>query len=114
MLHSLGRKISVSDEVYEFLRRYEWPGNIRELDNVLRSAAVLSGKDVIEAADLPPAFRKTSPSTEQIPQLMTLEAMEKEAIKTALTLTNNNRKEATKMLAISEATLYRKIKKYRL
>lgn len=111
---SLGRKISVSDEVYEFLNRYEWPGNIRELDNVLRSAAVLSGKDVIEADDLPPAMRKTSPPTEQVTKFITLEAMEKEAIRTALTLSKNNRKEATKMLAISEATLYRKIKKYRL
>ena len=104
----------MSDEVLELFARYEWPGNIRELDNVLRGAAVLSDNGVIEAADLPPALRSSRPPVEPATEPMTIDAMEKEAIIKALALCANNRKEAKKMLAISEATLYRKIKKYNL
>ena len=111
---SLGKPISVSEEVLDLFARYEWPGNIRELDNILRGAAVFSDNGIIKASDLPPVFQNSPPPNEQTLNLMTLEAMEKEAIKKALTLSKNNRKEARKMLAISEATLYRKIKKYNL
>ncbi|MDD2466442.1 MAG: sigma-54 dependent transcriptional regulator [Desulfobulbus sp.] len=111
---SLGRQVRVSDEVLELFAHYEWPGNIRELDNVLRGTAVLSDNGVIEAADLPPALRSNRPPAEPATELMTIDAMEKEAIKKALALCENNRKEAKKILAISEATLYRKIKKYNL
>lgn len=111
---SLRKPISVSEEVLDLFARYEWPGNIRELDNILRGAAVFSDNGIIKASDLPPVFQNSPPPNEQTLNLMTLEAMEKEAIKKALTLSKNNRKEARKMLAISEATLYRKIKKYNL
>lgn len=111
---SLGRRVQISDEVHELFARYEWPGNIRELDNVLRGAAVFSDGGVIEATDLPQAIRSSKPLVEPATEPVTLEAMEKEAIRKALALSKNNRKEARKILAISEATLYRKIKKYNL
>lgn len=111
---SLGRRVQISDEVHELFARYEWPGNIRELDNVLRGAAVFFDGGVIEATDLPQAIRSSKPLVEPATEPVTLEAMEKEAIRKALALSKNNRKEARKILAISEATLYRKIKKYNL
>jgi len=111
---SLGKRIRVSDEVLDLFTRYEWPGNIRELDNVLRGAAIFSDSEVIEVAGLPPVFRTNNSPVDQDTKVMTLEAMEKEVIRKALALNKNNRKEARKMLGISEATLYRKIKKYNL
>lgn len=111
---SLGRRITMSEAALERLARYEWPGNVRELDNVLRGAAVFSTTGMIGVEDLPPALGATVAPVEQVVRPLTLEAMEKEAIRNALALCGNNRKEAVQMLAISEATLYRKIKKYGL
>jgi DNA-binding NtrC family response regulator len=114
----LGRRLVVSDEVLDTFARYEWPGNVRELDNVLRGAAVFSDDGVIRSTDLP-SILQNSPSVKGAldpvtTEVMTLEAMEQQAIRKALVLCKDNRKDASRMLAISEATLYRKIKKYNL
>ena len=102
---------SVSKEALTFMEKYAWPGNIRELENVIRRAMALSSNLTILPEDLPETiynsgFERFNPIED------TLEAYEKAAIKNALQKSNNHRKNASKILKMGEATLYRKIKRY--
>ncbi|MBW1784270.1 MAG: sigma-54-dependent Fis family transcriptional regulator, partial [Deltaproteobacteria bacterium] len=106
----------VSQEALLCMERYVWPGNIRELENVVRRAIALGKGDVIRPKDLPHTIY-TSSSEKTSPVLATpsgssLASYEIAAIKNALSFSKNNRKEAARILEIGEATLYRKIKKY--
>ncbi|MEA3361130.1 MAG: sigma-54 dependent transcriptional regulator [Thermodesulfobacteriota bacterium] len=99
------------------LESYHWPGNIRELENVIRRTLALGKSDMIMPEDLPPhiygpAF-EPSKGTAFI-KSDSLAAYEKEAINNALHKSGGNRKKASEILGIGEATLYRKIKKYSL
>ncbi|MBT3387607.1 MAG: sigma-54-dependent Fis family transcriptional regulator [Desulfobacula sp.] len=87
---------------------YSWPGNIRELENVIRRSMALCQSRVIQRSELPSHI---SPSGfESKPSDDSLGAYEKAAIKNALKKCNSHRKKAAKLLKIGEATLYRKIK----
>ncbi len=104
---------TLSEQAINALCAYEWPGNIRELENVIRSAVILSKSSVIEPQDLnlPTDLSATIDSHCQSEQ-STVAFHEKEAIRKALTHTIGNRRAAAKLLGISEATLYRRIKLY--
>jgi transcriptional regulator with PAS, ATPase and Fis domain len=122
--------IELSPEVMEKLMQHSWPGNIRELENVLeRCINVLDGK-TIESEHLPlylkdqegkgQGSKKTMvhnpdlPSFPVQPLKETLAAVEKQAIENALGLTNGNKLEAAKLLAISKTNFYEKCKMYHL
>lgn len=107
-----GQSFVVSPEVFNILTRYSWPGNVRELDNVLRGAAVFCDNGIIQPHNLPPILLDRTAG--EGGNNNTVESSEREAIRKALLLCGHNKKEAVKMLGISEATLYRKIKKYDL
>ena len=109
-----GKPAVASPACLDLLSRYDWPGNVRELDNVLRGAAVFSDNGILQPDDLPPALQELKEVNRQEPKKTSVAAFEKEAIKNALIASNYDRKEAVRMLGISEATLYRKIKKYNL
>ena len=111
---SIGRPLSISSEVRSMLERYHWPGNIRELENVLHGAAVFADEGIIRPEDLPSSLKMSASVHVAMPGNNTLAFYEREAIKNALILANNNRKKAIELLEISEATLYRKIKEYKL
>jgi len=112
---AMGRPITLSKEVCSILYRYNWPGNIRELENVILGAAVFTDDGTIRPEDLPsPLKMSASLQNETNNKMNSLAAYEMEAIKNALILTKNNRRKAMEMLEISEATLYRKIKEYKL
>lgn len=106
--------ISITNQALEMITRYDWPGNVRELENVLKGAIVFAESDTIQAKDLPEQFQKLQDSNKETLQAGTLASYELEAIKNALMQTNNNRRQAAKILDIAEATLYRKIKQYDL
>jgi len=110
----LDRQMTVSEEALNMIRRYEWPGNVRELENVLRGAMVFSEESTIDPADLPPILGGQGEQTEGLIPEGTLASYELEAIRNALEKANNNRRKAAEILDIAEATLYRKIKQYRL
>ena len=97
---------------------YDWPGNVRELENVIRRAVAMGQGDLITASDLPESFQTAPPTpaqTDGAAQFIegdSLEAFEAAAIRNALSKCNGNRKRASSLLGIGEATLYRKLKKY--
>ena len=90
------------------LRRYPWPGNIRELRNALYRALLLAGGDWITATDL---NLDLTLGQEEIPCL-TEEEKEKQLLLQTLEQTGNNRARAARMLGISRTTLYEKLRKY--
>ncbi|NTV07292.1 MAG: sigma-54-dependent Fis family transcriptional regulator [Chlorobium limicola] len=104
---------SISSEAIAALCSFNWPGNIRELENVIRRALTLSKGDHISPEDLsiPTGETDHDPrSCKAEPASMAFH--EKETIRKALNHTTGNRRAAAKLLGISEATLYRRIKLY--
>jgi NtrC-family two-component system response regulator AlgB len=110
-----GKKIdSFSAEAEQALQRYSWPGNLRELHNVVERAVILSNGRQIELTDLPDRFSRSSDNSQvsslQLGKNITLEELENEHIRQVL-------REATTLegaaqtLGIDTATLYRKRKK---
>ncbi|MGO9146656.1 MAG: sigma-54-dependent transcriptional regulator, partial [Desulfomonilia bacterium] len=106
----------ISRDAVSLLENYNWPGNVRELANAIRRATALGTGERIIPGDLPshlcPAHEAARMYTP--PPDGTLESYEKVAIINALELSGGNRKKASEILKIGEATLYRKIAKYRI
>ncbi|MCE7975091.1 MAG: sigma-54-dependent Fis family transcriptional regulator [Leptolyngbya sp. PLA1] len=119
---------SVSDGAMMRLTAYHWPGNIRQLFNVVQNTVVQclgEGRPpgeapVIELRHIPDEVRADSPADDDAPHAgaslagTSLEHIEKRAIRETLRLTNGNREHAAKLLGIGERTLYRKLKDYGL
>lgn len=103
----------VPDEVMDLLINYEWKGNVRELENVLTQGVVLSKGDVLERENLLIKSLDIKKGIEpEIGKPVTLEQIEKEHIKKVLDLTKWSVNEASKILGVSKATLYRKMEQY--
>jgi len=112
-------EISLDKEAAEALKKYAWPGNIRELSNVLeRSLSSIEG-DTIHLGDLPFYVSRTQKNLPQ-PNQTTIDIKgvqaraEKEAIRYALKETNHNKARAAKILGIHRTLLYKKMKKYNI
>jgi two-component system response regulator FlrC len=111
----LGRPgIVLSDEVTSRLEAAQWPGNVRQLRNVLERAAILADGSMLgtEHLWLDVTTPGTTPSAPKVPE--TLEALERQAIEQALEAVEGNRKQAAARLGIGERTLYDKLKRYGL
>jgi DNA-binding NtrC family response regulator len=93
---------------------YNWPGNIRELRNTLESVIVLSLKEKIDVADLPPHISGAVPVQAVYKSGMKLSELEKEAIRRTLEETGGHRARTAEKLGISVRTLHRKIQEYGL
>jgi two-component system response regulator HydG len=103
----------VSDEVMGRLLNYEWPGNIRELENCIQRAVSLGSGTFVQMQDLPSSLLYhlgRTPSSRQ--DLTTLQALEQQAIRQALRATGGDRLRAAKLLGIGKTTIYRKLKEY--
>ncbi len=110
-----GKRIkSLTPEAEQALRRYPWPGNLRELRNVIERAVILAGTDEIDLPDLPEKFSQAGQRLEgqgvQVGALVSLEELEAEHI-TRVIQQAATMEEAAKILGIDPATLYRKRKK---
>ncbi len=112
----------LSDAAAELMRRYTWPGNIRELDNVLQRAVLLSDKDEIDPADLHLGGSSATADTSapaaltdiRFPfrsQPFTLEDIERIAVQQALDACDGNVSEAARLLGISRGALRHRIAK---
>jgi DNA-binding NtrC family response regulator len=126
----IGRDIHlITEPAMRALMNYTWPGNIRQLRNVVRTMVVMCERDTLDLPDLPieisrvrqleagAAASALSAGTVIAAEEMTgrpLVDVEKEHIRRTLELTRNNRAEAARILQIGERTLYRKIKEYNL
>ena len=109
----------LTQDVQTLLMRFDWPGNIRQLMNVIQNMVVVAQAERFEPRDLPEEIRGAVPSAgvdlgaDAISGL-SLDQIEKQAIRHALRLNNGNREQAAKMLGIGQRTLYRKLKEYGL
>ncbi len=117
----LGREIrEVAPETLERLRGYSWPGNIRELQSVLKQALLQAHGEVLLPEFLPadlPVESRGGKVCETMPRFrpgMTLAEVEREAIQQCLLQTGGNRQRAAELLRISTRTLLRKIREFGL
>jgi len=114
---ALGRPLrTVSDDALEKLVAYQWPGNIRELENVIERGAILARSEVLTQADLPGNILETSVGHAREPGDFSLKrakrALEADLILQALRSTGGNRTHAARLLGISHRALLYKIKDY--
>jgi len=114
-----GRQVSgVAAEVMELFQSHTWPGNIRELRNVLERAAIACDRETIGRQHLPPEFGKLLAGVAQrlsgmrFPIGTTVDEAERELILQTLAGTNNNKTRAAALLGISLKTLHNKLKEY--
>jgi len=108
---------TLAEDTQLALVQFDWPGNVRQLINVIQSMVVIAEGDRIEPRHLPSEIR-LSDDTDTTPSFdtggLSLDQIEKQAIRNALKVTSGNREQAAKMLGIGERTLYRKLKEYGL
>jgi two-component system response regulator HydG len=101
--------IGFSPEVVAIFQNYSWPGNLRELQNSIKRATLLSQGDFIEKTALPVEFFQNSDKETNV---FSLSENEKDAILQALDQAKNNKSEAARLLKINRKTLYNKLKLY--
>ncbi len=107
----LGKKVQgLAPEVTAAFRAYAWPGNLRELRNVIERAVILAGGDTLGLADLPEEFAHPPASAIQVGSRVTLEELESEHLRRILAV-SATLEEAARTLGIDPATLYRKRQK---
>jgi DNA-binding NtrC family response regulator len=116
-----GTNLQVTAAAMKSLLHYDWPGNVRELENCIARAVTLGDRQVIDVNDLPPAIRTEQPGTAAMtPQdsaslsTTALAEMERMTILRVFEQANGDKALAGKMLGISRATLYRKLKRYNI
>ncbi len=131
-----GTDLRVSNAAMKALIQYDWPGNVRELENCVERAVALGDGQVIDLGDLPPAIANASTAlgamilpaetagsigAETGPALRTgapsstdLEDIERATIERVFQQVNGDKALAGRMLGISRATLYRKLKRYNI
>jgi two-component system response regulator AtoC len=117
-----GRGVQVSGSAMKALLAYDWPGNVRELENCLERAVALGDQQRIEVSDLPaaiarfdvPASSAVAASLDFSSPTTDLEDIERATIERVFTQVNGDKALAGKMLGISRATLYRKLKRYQI
>jgi len=125
-------QVSIQKKAFEKLQRYSWPGNIRELRNVLRTALALSDDGIIRTSDLPREiafndsykdgeayydeniFNTDDKATSELINFSPLEKAEREALLQEIEKNHWSMTITAKTLNISRSTLYRKLKKYEI
>ena len=104
--------IGFSEEVIKIFQNYSWPGNLREMQNVVKRSTLLTSGEFIERDVLPSELFIVNSEKDEV--VFSLSQNEKEAIIQALQQTQNNKSEAAKLLRINRKTLYNKLKFYNL
>lgn len=101
--------LTVSDQVMNAFYEYPWPGNIRQLRNVIERVVVLAKGESITLGDLPEEFNPLKERPVVVSQRKTLKEMELQAIKDSLQRFNGNKSKAAKMLGISRKAFYKRL-----
>jgi two-component system response regulator AtoC len=111
--HKFAKPIRVVDKAARaVLRGYSYPGNVRELQNIIERAVALAERDVVTLADLPPDLQDFVPAGND--RWNTLEEQERDYIQKVLEYTNHQVGESARILDLPRTTLWRKMKKYGL
>jgi transcriptional regulator with PAS, ATPase and Fis domain len=106
----------------KYMYEYNWPGNVREMENTIERCMIISEGDMIDADDLPIHLRENDVSLNSDlsnslftdDTIIPFEKLKEEAIKHALKITNGNIVEAAKKLQLGRATIYRLMEKYNI
>jgi len=101
-------------EALDLLMRYNWPGNIRELENAIERGVIIAQGELLTPNELPIALRQNTQSTHDTANTGSLKDMEREHISRTLAQVGGNRTQAAKILGITRKTLQNKIKEYGL
>ncbi|MDP2996588.1 MAG: sigma-54 dependent transcriptional regulator [Bryobacterales bacterium] len=112
-----GRKITLARSALELLLNYSFPGNVRELENILEGCAAVIPDDpqVIADKDVKPLLSQPVPIVSALSdQSLSMEELERLAVQRALRVSQGNRTKAASLLGISRDTLYRKLKQFGL
>ena len=105
----------VAPAAMQLLMQYPWPGNIREVQNVVENIVISSAGPLLDVDDLPPDIRSAVPSVGgTFPVGITMREIEERAIRETLASVGGNRRAAARILGIGLRTLHRKILVYRL
>ncbi|HZQ18819.1 MAG TPA: sigma-54 dependent transcriptional regulator [Terriglobales bacterium] len=119
--YAKGADAQITGAAMKCLLQYDWPGNVRELENCIERAVALGDGKTIDISDLPPTIFSASPAVEntllpaQAPLSATdLEEIERVTIQRVFQQVRGDKVVAGKMLGISRATLYRKLKRYNI
>ncbi len=110
---------AISTDALQVLMQHNFPGNVRELENAIESAVLLETTDLLQHRSLPLYLSgATSQNTKSMPPdatpILSLDEVERKAIRHALEVTDNNISYAAQALGINRSTLHRKLKKYSL
>jgi transcriptional regulator of acetoin/glycerol metabolism len=120
-----GRPVAIETDAYQCLLEYDWPGNIRELRNVIRTALAICDRGVVRLRDMPSELRSGTLGTAAQapaggiavavaasgPPLSPIEAAEREALVKAIEQTAGNMARAAVLLQVSRSTLYRRCRR---
>ncbi|MCX7991906.1 MAG: nif-specific transcriptional activator NifA [Proteobacteria bacterium] len=118
-----GKNVRINDRALNFLINYNWPGNVRELENTIERLVLMSKDDIVDVENLPLNIREFKRTFERDVENISLpekglpeffEIIEKEYIIKALSLTKGNRKQAGKLLGLTERQINYKIQKYNI
>jgi two-component system, NtrC family, response regulator AtoC len=119
--YARGSSIQITTAAMKSLLQYDWPGNVRELENCIERAVALGDGRTIDFNDLPPAITSGIPAADQGPDSLAsglsatdLEDIERTTIQRVFEQVKGDKALAGKMLGISRATLYRKLKRYNI
>src|SRR5579875_2656966 len=112
--NSGAKPIQGADEQFiEALRNHPWPGNVRQLRNVIERAAIVSQKPLLGIADLPPDFRpRQSDGNFQVRLGSSLDELERELIFRTIDYAGGNKTKAAEILGVSLKTLYNRLERY--
>jgi DNA-binding NtrC family response regulator len=108
--------ISINDSGIQWLQRLPWPGNIRELRQLVERSVLLSDSAVLDVSDIRQALEMHpgEPTKDNLPGIgsMTLEEIERSMVEKAMAHFNNNVGKVAESLGISRAALYRRLEKF--
>jgi two-component system response regulator AtoC len=118
-LHKINREhhtrvLKIEDRAVQLLMEYDWPGNVREMENLLTLASILGKEEVILEETVKEILNRSQRLPHDRPAVSSLIEAEEEILKSTLQKTKGNLTQAAKLLKISRPTLRAKIQKYRI
>jgi DNA-binding NtrC family response regulator len=104
------KSLALSEEMMEMFQRHQWPGNVRQLRNVIERAVILARGKTITAKELPEEFLSCENQGPARQPVKTLKDLEIQAISDALNVCKGNKSRAAKVLGISRKAFYKRLK----